>query len=143
MYGSERQNILSRIVPGRQTLEQEEEGIEEMKKAYMKIRKRAEAREKRRKRGNAKWEPELNEKVLVKTQPMSDAIRGISAKFMYLFEGPFRVNKILDHSVYELRDECGRIRGEFNKKQIKPYKEREGSSEVIIGDANAGKEEDV
>jgi hypothetical protein len=33
-------------------------------------------KEKRRKRGNAEWKPELNEKVLVKTQPMSDAVMG-------------------------------------------------------------------
>jgi hypothetical protein len=91
---------------------EEEEGIKEkMEKAYSKIRKRAEAREKRRKRGNSKWEPRLNEKVLVRTQPMSDAIRGISAKFIYIFEGPFWISKVLDHSAYELRDGRGKIRG--------------------------------
>jgi len=47
----------------------------------------------------------VNEKVLVKTQPMSDAVKGITAKFIYIFEGPFLVSKILGHSAYELKDE--------------------------------------
>ena len=145
MYGSEQRNVLSRIIPSIQTLEQEGEGIEEkIETAYSKMRKRAEARQKRRKRGNKKWEPRVNEKVLVKTQPMSDAIKGISAKFVYLFEGPFWVSKILGHSAYELKDECGRICGEFNKKQLKQYKEEEGNGEVRIEDFAEGKEkEDV
>ena len=142
MYGTERRNVLSRIIPSIQPLEQEEEGVEEkMKAAYTKMRKRAEARGRRRKRGNTKWEPRLDEKVLVKTQPMSDAVKGISAKFMYLFEGPFWVSKILDHSAYDLKDECGRIRGEFNKKQLKQYNEEEGNGEVRTGGFAACKED--
>jgi hypothetical protein len=38
---------------------------------------------------------------------------------MYLFEGPFWVNKVLHHSAYELRDGHGKIPGGFNKKQLK------------------------
>ena len=57
-------------------------------------------------------------KVLVKTQPMSDAVKGITAKFMYIFEGPFLVSKILGHSAYELKNEGGKVCGEFNKKQL-------------------------
>lgn len=87
------------------------------------MRRRAIAREKRRKRGNAEWEPKVNEKVLVRTQPMSDAVKGITSKFMHLFEGPFVISKILDYSAYELKDGRGRVRGEFNKKQLKQYKE--------------------
>ena len=87
------------------------------------MKKRAMAREKCRKQGNAEWNPELNENVLVKTQPMSDAIRGIISKFLDLFQGPYRISKVLGHSAYELRDEQGKIRGEFNKKQLKRYKE--------------------
>ena len=29
------------------------------------------------------------------------------------------ISKVLDHSAYELRDEQGKVRGEFNKKQLK------------------------
>ena len=80
-------------------------------------------REERRKQGNTKWNPELNEKVLVRTQPMSDAVRGITSKFVHLFQGLYRISKILGHSAYELRDERGKTRGEFNKKQVNQYKE--------------------
>ena len=54
---------------------------------------------------------------------MSDAVKGITAKFMYIFEGPFLVSKILERSAYELKDEWGKVRGEFNKKQLKQYRE--------------------
>jgi len=105
------------------------EGIDEkLEKAYYKTRKRAETREKRRKRGNEAWEPKVNEKVLVKIQPMSDTVKGMAAKFMYIFEGPFLVSKILDHSAYEL-DEWGKLCGEFNKKQLQQYKEEKGDQE--------------
>ena len=100
--------------------DQEDEGIDEkIRKAYVKMKKRAMAREIRRKRGNAEWNPELNEKVLVKTQPISDAVRGITSKFWHLFQGPYRISKVLGHSAYGLRDEHGNVRGEFNEKQLK------------------------
>ena len=114
-------------MPSVQNLDQEEEGIEEkLQNAYYKMRKRAVARERRRKKGNAEWEPKVSDKVLVKTQPMSDAVKGITAKFLYIFEGPFLISKVLDHSVYELKDERGKVRGEFNKRQLKQYREEEG-----------------
>jgi hypothetical protein len=105
-------------------LGQEGEGIDKkLEKPNYRMRKRAKAREKRRKRGNTTWEPKVNEKVLVKTQPMSDDVRGITSKFMYIYEGPFWISKVLDHSAYELEDEWGKVRGEFNKRQLKQYRE--------------------
>jgi hypothetical protein len=77
---------------------EKEEIEEEIRRAYVKMKKRAIAREKRRKRGNAEWKPELNEKVIDKTQPMSDAGTGITSKFLYLFQGPCWISKILGHS---------------------------------------------
>jgi hypothetical protein len=87
------------------------------------MKKRAISKEKRCKRGNAEWKTELNEKILVKTQQMSDSVRGITSKFLHLFQEPYRTSKILGHSAYELKEEQGKIRGEFNKKQLKGYKE--------------------
>jgi hypothetical protein len=60
---------------------------------------------------------------------MSEAVKRITAKFMYIFEGPFLVSKILDHSAYELKDDWGKGRGEFNKRQLKQYKEEKGAQE--------------
>jgi hypothetical protein len=52
---------------------------------------------------------------------MSDGIKGITSKFVHVFEGPYIITKLLDHSAYELRDESGKLRGEFNKKQLRLY----------------------
>jgi len=84
----------------------------------IRMKKREMEREKRRKRGNAEWKPELNEKGLVKTQPISDAVRGITWKFLRLFQRPYRISKVLGHSAYELRGYQGKVRGEFNKKKV-------------------------
>jgi hypothetical protein len=124
IYGTERPNVFRKIVPKESWPDQEKEEIEvKIRKAYVKMKKRALAREKRYKRGNSEWKPELNEMVLVKTQPISDAVRGITSKFVHLFQGPYRISKILGHFAYELQDEQGKVRGEFNKKQLKQYKE--------------------
>jgi hypothetical protein len=129
MYGSERCNVLSKLTPSLQNLDQEGEGIEKLEKAYYKMRKRAETRERRRKQGNAKLEHKANEQVLVKTQPTSDAVNEITAKFMHIYEGPCLVSNILDHSTYELKDEWGKLRGEFIKKQLQQYKKGKGDQE--------------
>jgi len=71
----------------------------------------------------------VNDKVLIKTQPMSDAVKGVISKILQAFTGPFLVSKILDHSAYELNDKWGKICGEFNKKQLKPYEEEKGEQE--------------
>ena len=124
MYGNERQNVFKQAVQKESWLEQEEEGIEEkIRKAYEKMKRKAVVRAKRRRKGNAKWNPEIGKKVLVKTQPMSDAAKGITSKFLHLFQGPYVISKDLGHSAYELKDEHGKIRGEFNKKQLKQYNE--------------------
>jgi len=57
----------------------------------------------------------INDKVLVKTQLMSDAIIGETSELMLLYEGPFLI------SAYELKDENGRERGKFSKKALNPY----------------------
>jgi hypothetical protein len=90
MYRTERPNIFKKVLPKESWLDQEEEGIEEkIRRAYLKMKKRAMARKKRRKRGNAEWKPELHEEVFVKTQLMSDAVRGITSKFLHLFQGSY------------------------------------------------------
>jgi hypothetical protein len=52
MYGTERPNVFRKMVPKESWPEQEDEGIEEnIRRAYVKMKKRAMAREKRRKVG--------------------------------------------------------------------------------------------
>jgi len=123
MYGTERPNVLRKMLR-EESWPDQEEGIEEkIRRAYLSIKKREIEREKRRKRGNAEWKPEINEKDLVKTQPTSNAVRGISSTFLHLFQRPYRISEVSSHSAYELRDDLGKVRGEFNKKQLKQYKQ--------------------
>jgi hypothetical protein len=109
MFGEKRPTLFEKIVP---VIPKNGENKEDIKAktevAFARIEKRALEREKRKKRGNAKWNPGLNDKVLVKRQNQSDAIRGEMAKFVLLYEGPYFVNKVLAHSVYELVDGCGK-----------------------------------
>jgi hypothetical protein len=56
------------------------------------------------------------EKVLMRTQPTSDAIKGMASKFMHVCEGPYIITKLLDHSAYELRDASGKLRGRVQQK---------------------------
>ena len=92
-------------------------------KAYTRMKEKASKRDSRRKLGNSKSAPRINDKVLVKTQPVSDAIKGETSKFMLLYEGPFLISKIYPLSAYELKDENGSARGKFSKKALKPYRE--------------------
>jgi hypothetical protein len=72
------------------------------------------------------------ENLMVRTQPMSDAIKGMKSKFVHVFEGPYIITKLLDHSAYELRDESDKLRGEFNKKQLRPYQEPDDETQIQI-----------
>jgi len=131
MYGVKRPSVFDKVMPKVQGIEHEEENITaKLEAAYKKMKQKAEARQRRRKKGNAVWAPKLNEKVLVKTQPVSDAIKGMTSKFMHVFEGPYIINKLLNHSSYELRDESGKLRGEFNKKQLRRYQEAEAETQI-------------
>jgi hypothetical protein len=74
-------------------------------------------------KGRAHWKPKVENKVLLRTQPMSHAGVGITAKFLHPYEGPYVITKIIPPSTFELADEKGRIRGQFNKKLLKAYRE--------------------
>jgi hypothetical protein len=60
---------------------------------------------------------------------------------MNVFEGPYIIIKLLDHSAYELRNEIGKLRGEFNQKHLRLYQEADDEtqinkwSEVVTADA--------
>jgi hypothetical protein len=58
----------------------------------------------------------INEKVLVKAQPTSDAAVGITAKFIHPYEGPYIITRVIPPSTYGISTTNEKIRGEFNKK---------------------------
>jgi len=75
--------------------------------------------------GNKVWEPKVNAKVLVKTQPASDAAVGITTKFIHPYEGPYIIFRVILPSTNELTTPSVKVRGEFNKRALKPYLEEE------------------
>ena len=97
-------------------------------KAYARMRKKASERRERRKMGNKTWEPEVKEKVLVKSQTVSDAAVGVTANFIHPYEGPYIISRVISPSTYELSTTSGKVRGAFNKKYLKPYLEEETSN---------------
>jgi len=65
----------------------------------------------------------VSDKVLVRAQPTSDVVVGVTAKFIRSYEGPYIIPRIIPPSTYELSTTDGTVRGEFNKKSLKPYQE--------------------
>jgi hypothetical protein len=84
---------------------------------------RAEERKIKRRAGGTRWKPQLQDWVLVKCQPTSDAAQGVTGKFRRPYEGPFRISKIIIPSIYEVSDNHGKLRGQFNLGHLKPYLE--------------------
>jgi len=82
------------------------------------MKQKASKRNSRRKLGSCRWTPKVNVKVLVKN-PIPDAIKSKTSKFMLLYEGPFIISKIYRHSDYGVKDENERARGKFSKKALK------------------------
>jgi hypothetical protein len=64
---------------------------------------------------------DLNEEVLLKCQPTSDAALGITAKFIRPFDGPWLIMTIIPPSCYAISDKEGKIRRTFNKIALKKY----------------------
>lgn len=56
------------------------------------------------------------------TQPVSDAALAVTSKFVLPYEGPYQITKAIDLSTYERAYEKGKIRGQSNKRSLKPYR---------------------
>jgi len=100
--------------------------IDKIMKAYAKMRKKGKDRRERRKTRGTK----VKEKVLVRAQPASDAAVSVTAKFIHLYEGPYMISRVIPPCTYELSTASGKVRGEFNKKSLKPYLEEETSDTI-------------
>jgi len=104
--------------------------FDKVMKAYARMTNKAKDQREQRKTGNKTWGPKVKEKVLVKARPASDAVVGVTAKFIHLYEGPYIISRMIPPSTYELSTASGKVRGAFNKKSPKPYLEEETSNEV-------------
>jgi len=56
------------------------------------IKRKAVEREWRRKKGNASWNPKLEDGVLINGQNQSDAAEGVIDKFGHVYQGPYIIN---------------------------------------------------
>jgi hypothetical protein len=98
-------------------------------KPYARMKLRADRRNAKRRTGKTRWRPNLQELVLVKSQPVSDTVRGITSKFQRPFEGPFVIHRKLNPSIYELANARRKLRGIFSLEQLKPYLEEAPEAE--------------
>jgi hypothetical protein len=78
----------------------------------------ADRRNRRPKKGIHKWEPQVGNLVLSKCQPVSEAVKGVTSKFMCPFESPWRISGVILPSAFEISSFEGKIRGIFNKQEI-------------------------
>jgi len=91
IFNVEKPDIFAKFLPELGDSPEQEELVAKVLKAYTKMKEKSSKRNSRRKLGNSRWTPKANDKLLVKTQPMLDAIKGKTSKFMLLYEGSFLI----------------------------------------------------
>jgi carboxylesterase type B len=84
IFNAQKPDIFAKFLPELGDPPEHEELATKVLKAYTKMKEKASKRDRRRKLGNSQWTPKVNDKVLVKKQPMSGAVKGTTSKFMLL-----------------------------------------------------------
>jgi hypothetical protein len=121
LSGASGNNLFQKYLPLLpEGMTKDDEVQEKIVKAYERMKQKIQKRSKRR-RGNSKWKPVMNEKVLVRNHHNSDAVAGVTGKFIRPFEGPYIVRRLIPPSTVEVCDSEGKSKGVFNWKSIKPY----------------------
>jgi hypothetical protein len=85
------------------------------------MKPKADRRNKRRKKVIHKWKPQVGDLVLSKCQPVSEAIKGVTSKFMGPFEGPWLILRVIPPSDFEISSLEAEIRGIFSKQALTSY----------------------
>lgn len=57
--------------------------------------------------------------VLLKVPPISKAIDKTVKKFFHLYEGPYRIHKVLDNNAFVLGNIDTKVKGTFNRQSLK------------------------
>jgi hypothetical protein len=89
--------------------------------AYATMKLKAEKRNLNRRTGRTQWKPKIGDLVIVKCQPASDAVQGVTSKFQRPYEGPYSISREVNPAIFQLSDPEGRIRGIFKITHLKPY----------------------
>jgi hypothetical protein len=100
-------------------------------KAYARMKLKEDKRNRKLKTGRTRWNPQLKDLVLVKCQPASDAVQGITSKFQRPYEGPYLIQKIISPAIYKLCDTAEKPRGIFNLKHLKTYLSADDAEEDL------------
>ena len=95
IFNAQRPDIFAKFLPRLGYSPENEDLAAKDLKACTRMKEKASKRDSRRKLGNSRWTPRMNDKVLVMTRPMSDAIKGQTPKFMLLYEGPLLISKYI------------------------------------------------
>jgi hypothetical protein len=96
LFGAERNNLFQKYLPNLPKGEMKHEEIQEKTaKAYERRKQRAHDRKNKRKQGHTTWKPRIHDKVLVRAQPSSDAIAGVTGKFIRPYGGPYMISKVV------------------------------------------------
>jgi hypothetical protein len=129
LFEEKKPDLFERILnKSPENLPEEETITNKVLKALAMMKRKARDRRRRKRAGNQVWDPKVDEQVLVRALQTSDAAIGVTAKFVHPFEGPYIISKVIPPSTYELSTTKGKIRGEFNKRDLKPYLEEENPS---------------
>jgi hypothetical protein len=68
-----------------------------MKRAFSRIKESCGKIKKKKKKGNSSWNPNLDDRVLIKSQNQSDAPKGVIDKFTHVYQRRYIIYKILPH----------------------------------------------
>jgi hypothetical protein len=61
----------------------------------------------------------------VKKHTKSEVAGGFIKKFQGPFEDPYTIRKEIDSTLFELKDEKGKLIGLYNLRHLKPYQRKE------------------
>lgn len=123
MTGEQPSAIFDKLIPpypgvSPRSATQEDKALQ----AYARMKIRAHRRAGRRKRGQVRWIPRLQEAVLLRTRHQSDMAKGVTSKFQRPYEGPYYITRIVNPSIIEISDARGKIKGIFNKGSLKKFR---------------------
>ena len=93
---------------------------------YLRIKEKGKKRTDQINASNKITKFQTGNQVLLRTYPISDLNKKVIGKFCNMFEGPYKIVKELGTATYQLEDARqppGRIRRNFNIRQLKPYYE--------------------
>jgi transposase InsO family protein len=77
----------------------------------------------KKQKGKSKVKLKINDLVLIRVPIQSSALDRVTQKFFHLFQGPYRITKIIGNNAYQLseKDDPFKIKGTYNRANLRPY----------------------